>query len=237
MVSVRVRARNMCVREEVSKFGNQAIYNMLVNRYPELQGEKNIYISDLFPSNFLYKPISLEQIYVNSDDEYKMLKKLKKAKYIEKSILDRVSSGEEVVKMLMRGEVLLNKNAICEVMNKRDDLTFDFYITLSKAYKDLLKSLKTYTLDKFEFAVEDVEEIEQNSIESGCYVLQSALRVGTEWFIDSESRSMFRVNYSEEENCQYFREGSVFENIDNVFAKECRGVQAYKYLMRRKSDD
>lgn len=53
-------------------------------------------VSDLFVEGFLYKPITVDQIHISTDKEYRILKKIKKVRYIsEQLVLDCIRENKE----------------------------------------------------------------------------------------------------------------------------------------------
>ena len=235
MVSVRVCARVRQTIDDISVFNNQEIYKTLVEMCPEFQKIKGLCISDMFLPGFLYKPLSFEQVYAQSDDEYKVLKKVKKAKYIDKVLLDRLQTGADLVKMLMRGEAVLVKEYICDAMKNRIEFQIlkgsevEFYIMLPQDGAKQLSLLRERKSEGAAFDITCLKECENRRTAS--YVLQAAMRVGKHVVIQQESASVFRTRYCEKDRCQYLKEGSVFSPEDHLLMNNTQELQAYVFYM------
>lgn len=242
MVSVRVRARVRQTIDDVSVFNSQEIYKTLVKMCPEFQKIKGLCISDMFLPGFLYKPLLFEQVYAQSDDEYKVLKKVKKVKYIDKDLLDRLQTGADLVKMLMRGEAVLMKEYICDAMKNRIEFQIlkgsevEFYIMLPQEGAKQLSLLRERKSEGAAFEIRCLEENKNKNSGTALCVLQSAMKVKLNVMIQPESESVFRVKYCEKDGCQYLKEGSVFFTEDHVLVENETELQAYAYYMEANRD-
>jgi hypothetical protein len=76
-----------------------------------------------------------------------------------------------------------------------------------------------------------VQDVDVKSVDTNkkSYVLQSKQKVTDRCVIHEDTMSMFRVIYDETTQCQYFKEGSIFEKRDSVFAVGTNEIQAYAY--------
>ena len=228
MKEIRFRVQCLNKKEKSPLFGKDVIGTMLKTCCSELLNAVDMYVSDLLPSNFLYEPLSLDKIYVHTDDEYKMLKKIKKANYIETSVLESIAAGEDLIKKLMNGEIELKTEKICDVMSPEAEGIFDFYVSVKSEYQETLERLQTFSLGNVEFIVQDVD-VKSVDTNKKLYVLQSKQKVTEQCMIHENTISMFRVIYDETTQSQYFKEGSIFEKRDNVLVVGTNEIQAYAY--------
>lgn len=65
----------------------------------EIQSQK-IWLSDAFAAGFVYKPIDFDIMNIETQEDYKLFKKIKAAKYIEIEVLKLYSTAENLLKAL-----------------------------------------------------------------------------------------------------------------------------------------
>lgn len=207
-----------------------------------------VWLSDMLLQNFLYKPLSLDTLEISDDDEYKIFKNIKAAKYIHTDIWDK--DQRVLLQDIKSGEIVVDEDYIYSALDNRfskpkvkiyprymnpivyqfDKSTiFDVYIGSSAELKRNVCQSKALKISENIYEIVEIENLNQNI--GDVFVLQADYKVNESFKIESDSSSVFRVRCEEE--CQYFKHGSVFDIKDSIDTNNTQVVYPY-VIFRRK---
>ena len=182
--------------------------------------------SDLFVNGFSYKPVDLCVGAVGQgDNEYKLLKCLKNAKYIHDSV--RASGVSELLEGLENEETMLeggyigySRDVTSSVRNVRvGDVDFMFGVELRKG--SLFRCFAIAENDAFPRKItvngKEMEILRVNVVEDSCLdrrVLQADMPLDPEYRVDKDSKSAFKLAYDPVAECTVVCAGSVICDTD-----------------------
>jgi hypothetical protein len=207
-----------------------------------------IWISDLFPHEYIYKPLIYDLVEIHNDDEYKVLKRIKQARYIHNSIWREDNRARALLRNVLTGEIVIDSDYIKPFFSQeqlelkkeiysgyhdpvvyrvRENTLFDVYFGSDLETKNQICENRIIKLAGKEFEIVSVEPIVQNT--KPLLILQTDGPVRESYRIPTCSRSVFRVRYDIKNKTQYFKAGSVLD-IDACTADhEC--VDWYPYVI------
>lgn len=201
----------------------------------EYTEDSPIWLSDMLPHNYLYKPISLDMIEVESDEEYKALKNIKKAKYIHTCLLDNMARPDKLKRDVMNGEIVLSDCFITSAFEEEPEHLkkeihpefldpivysisekemFDIYIASLQNVKDSICNNKQLLFSHNQYDLLEVKTVSTPK-QGHFFILQADYAVRDGFKIEHDSDSLFRVRISDDTQ-QYFKAGSVFDVKDSL---------------------
>ncbi len=196
---------------------------------------EKLLLSDCFAKGFVYKPFSFDTVRLSSKEEYRIFKVCKKAEYIEKDLLDSLSSPESLTQLLCDGAVKVKDSHIYSTLNGFSS-PFSRSIepssvvpvktkikkgALLEFYVAKVGALPLFAGDEIEilghsFTVESVKEL--NPGKSSSCLLLSPMKT------DGESAklplSFFRLGFSASAQTQFFLPGSVFSSFPQLIFED-----------------
>lgn len=191
---------------------------------------ESMWISDVFLHAYVYKPLLFDLADIHTDEEYKVLKNLKKARYIHSSLLDTENSATALIKHIHSGEIvvrgeyiepafltetqLLKKEMHPEmedpiVFQVKKHTTFDIYVGCDTESRAKICGKKALQLAGNEYEILSAETVTQEK--KAFAVLQADGVADADCRIAKDSRSVFRVRYDAAHHTQYVKAGSVLE--------------------------
>jgi len=231
-VLVKVRAKTMGNIVVESIFQKNEVYRMLAEKFPEMQNLQRICVSDVFLAGFVYKPLSFDCVKIRSDEEYRALKRIKSAKYIECTLLKHIKSGEDLVRAFLYRRAELEGEYICDCMQGKKKVfrnmivpermnpiaiyipkeqELEFYVEFSNVPAQFLQSGELCRIGGFSLEITNLEKTERIWRDEERMVLQTMLEIEKDATILPGDRSRFRVGYDTDAQVQYYKAGSVFD--------------------------
>lgn len=213
--------------------------NYFVERLPSaadiFEGLKNILnkdapqISDMLPHDYLYKPVCLDLTDIHSDEEYRALKSIKKARYIHRELIERAARPDRLLKDILDGEIVLRNEFMTPalagissafvrkmhpefenplVFDITESAAFDVYFGASLSVMERVCETKRLSLGGYEFELSAAEPVPMNTAGEVC-VLQTECRVKTAGRMENNNAGAFRVRLRANDGTLYYKEGSV----------------------------
>lgn len=197
-----------------------------------LLGADCLRLSDLLPENFLYKPLSFDCMTVQNDEDYRLLKQIKAAAYLQKQLFHSCPTGDALLAAFRQGRAVMTEDRIhapdCSPMLPRREIhpefsapvvcrfstALRFHLYIGTEAAENLSGLTTLTVGQYRFTVCGEQTILHTEQPNACRVLQAAYRTQPEFCVGRNDRSAFR--YVLTEKGQYFRAGSVFSPADRL---------------------
>ena len=213
----------------------------------EMIDKDPLWISDMFPCNYIYKPIFFDTINVRSDDEYKILKRIKKARYIQWDILKMADRLDELIREVMTGDIKVQGDFLLSayedtagisskeihpefenpiVFNIAENEKFDIYIASSLSAKSSICECERVVFKDMPYKLEKVMPIQQKR-PGNCFVIQADYSIMDGHKIMLSSDSVFRIKADLEKGEQYFKAGSVFGENDLKETGEMNGYYPF----------
>lgn len=225
-------AREDCVFENIPYADN--LYNELSD-VDELKSQK-IMLSDAFAAGFVYKPISFDILNIETQEDYKLFKKIKAAKYIEADVLKIYTTANDLLKALsekilsVKGEYIYSPasdienpfskfiepsdiNPIKIKLEKGEQLGFYLAADIDESY--LMGRILNICNEPLE--VVDVKTVPMFSRHS-CVL---TTRVETSVYLKDkqDTEDIFRLFYDDSDKKQFFAAGSVISKKNLEFDK------------------
>ncbi len=182
--------------------------------------------SDLFPNGFSYKPIDLGVgMVAESDEEYRLLKQLKSARYIHDQA--KALPTEAIIKQLSTGILKIHSGYVgyddaaslgFKAIRLADsDKLFGIELRPRSLFRCFVKTEttvppKTITLNGYTLKILQLNPIEQT--ENALGVLQSNMQIKTSPTVADDSKSRFKLSFDENCGCIVVCAGSVIHHKD-----------------------
>ena len=215
--------------------------------YRAVSGDLNngpVWISDMFFRGYVYRPICFDLTKINGDGEYRILKRIKAARYIQEDLLAGGCSGTVLLGKILSGEVLVDNGIIRGRYDRlppvkreihpeiEDSVVYrleqgtecEVYIGSDENIRSILDG-RELQVDGNGFEVADVREIGNERTERFFLLADCAVEPGL--VIGEESSGIFRLRCTDEG--QFIRAGSVFENGDDINGMTDK--EMYPYVM------
>ena len=94
------------------------VYNALLKMNTDLKGQEKVLISDVFSAGFVYKPICLDLAELMTDSQFKLMKKIRKAKFIDRKLLQETRTAMDLIGALEDGRVRIKGAYICRALSE-----------------------------------------------------------------------------------------------------------------------
>lgn len=207
-----------------------------------------VWISDLFPHDYLYKPLVFDLVEIHNDDEYKVLKKIKQARYIHADVWKEDRKGKSLIHNILDGEIVVDNEFISPVLYRRsmdlkkelhpeyqdpivynvqENTQFDVLFGSDLETKYNICEKRFFEIAGNEFEIISVEPIIQK--QGTILVLQAEDRVNENYQVSACSKSIFRVRYAIQDRIQLFKAGSVF--VINDCSSTERPADMYPFVI------
>lgn len=208
---------------------------------------RTMWISDLLPCEYVYKPLVYDLIDIHTDDEYKVLKRIKQAKYVHNSIWTKDNRANFLIQNVLAGEIVIEHGCIKPafyqnrfrlkkeihpeyhnpiVYNIDETERFEVFFGSDLETKYNICRKRIFEIAGNRFEIVSVESIVQNA--STLMVLQSDGQIRENYKIEADSKSVFRVRYDMGTRIQYIKSGSVIDKDDCTTGNE--QIVLYPYV-------
>jgi hypothetical protein len=182
--------------------------------------------SDLFPNGFSYKPIDLGVgMVAGSDEEYRLLKQIKSARYIHDQI--KALSTEAIIKQLSNGILKIQNGYIGyndgaapgfkTIRLPDDDKMFGIELRPKSLFRCFIKTEaadipQTITLNGYTLKILQANPIEMPESDVG--VLQNNMKIKAQPPLAADSSSRFKLSFDENSGYVVMCAGSVIHRSD-----------------------
>ena len=254
---VRISAKENYIVPKL--FSAKDIYQYLC-QHLNLPSASHLFISDMFSAGFICKPISFDNVTAESDNDYKILKKIKSAQYIDCNLLADTVDGLHLIRKISSGTAAIKDGYIYPVYEGfslcftpyKDDTNsnpfvinifagglLDFYICAPFALIEQIANLCTIEINGCQFDMLSFDSTTNSLGGNEAYFITTDTAVNPYTSItpldlsDSTTpSSKFRLKYDAFLNVQKFRRGSVFIAEDNVFSADANTFNPYYIFLR-----
>lgn len=248
---IKLKAQSDMIVER--PFCARDIYNALLKMNIDLKRQEKVLISDVFSAGFVYKPINLDLAELMTDIQFKLMKKVRKAKFIDRKLLQETRTTMDLIDAMDSGRVRIKGAYICQGLSEekiayeettvpfrgnswsirvRRGAELEFYIESRDEIVEQLEQLRYIDISEGRFSIEKIEDPDVGERSSSLAVIEAeALIINGNSLNLAGDNSCFRIGLNAEKQV-YFKAGSIFTERD--LKEVYKGTGALMpYLMRR----